>query len=68
MKGASYANRPDAVFIATNTDEQFPMTGTELVIPGTHILLGVHLMVHIYYRVASVHYIILACHILREAY
>jgi len=35
LKGASYASRPGAVFVATNTDEQFPMSGTELVIPGT---------------------------------
>jgi len=35
LKGASYANRPGAVFVATNTDEQFPMPGTELIIPGT---------------------------------
>ena len=36
LKGASYANRPGAVFVATNTDEQFPMPGTELIIPGAH--------------------------------
>jgi len=35
LKGASYANRPGAVFVATNTDEQFPMPGTDLIIPGT---------------------------------
>merc|ERR1719312_1170345 len=35
LKGASYASRPGTVFVATNTDEQFPMPGTELIIPGT---------------------------------
>jgi len=35
LKGASYANIPGSIFIATNTDEQFPMKGTDLVIPGT---------------------------------
>ena len=40
LKGASYANRPGAVFVATNTDEQFPMPGTELIIPGTGSMVG----------------------------
>jgi len=35
LKGASYANLPGCHFVATNTDEQFPMKGTDLVIPGT---------------------------------
>merc|ERR1719508_723390 len=35
LKGASYANQPGAIFVATNTDEQFPMKGTDLIIPGT---------------------------------
>jgi len=35
LKGASYANTPGAHFLATNTDEQFPMRGTNLIIPGT---------------------------------
>ena len=35
LKGASYANKPGVVFVATNTDEQFPMKDTELVVPGT---------------------------------
>ena len=34
LKGASYANLPGALFVATNTDEQFPMKGTQLVVPG----------------------------------
>ena len=34
LKGASYANLPGALFVATNTDEQFPMKGTDIVVPG----------------------------------
>ena len=34
LKGASYANMPGAVFVATNTDEQFPVKGTNMVVPG----------------------------------
>ena len=34
LKGASYANLPGALFVATNTDEQFPMKGTQCVVPG----------------------------------
>lgn len=34
MKAASYLKNKDCIFIATNTDEQFPHEGGNIVIPG----------------------------------
>jgi len=35
LKAASYLSRPESIFLATNTDAQFPVKGKEMVVPGT---------------------------------
>jgi len=35
LKAASYLSRPGSLFLATNTDAQFPVKGKEIVVPGT---------------------------------
>merc|ERR1719328_855801 len=40
LKGASYANLPAALFVATNTDEQYPMKGTDILRPGTGAMVA----------------------------
>eukprot|EP00088_Acartia_fossae_P071139 TRINITY_DN9705_c0_g1_i1.p1 TRINITY_DN9705_c0_g1~~TRINITY_DN9705_c0_g1_i1.p1 ORF type:complete len:341 (+),score=80.82 TRINITY_DN9705_c0_g1_i1:31-1053(+) len=35
LKAASYLARPNSIFLATNTDAQFPMKGKDIVVPGT---------------------------------
>jgi phosphoglycolate phosphatase len=37
LKAASYLSRQGSVFLATNTDAQFPMNSAQVVVPGQPI-------------------------------